>query len=333
MKLLSLFTALFIFLTFISGSCQNKNEKAFISVNQNGKMLLFGQPVSDLETLKFFLIDSLSRMPEIPQKIEIDFIGEVGMGLRHELQTIAIEAIEQAKVLKSAPEVEILLFSKQQGADCEKAPEVDKTDCAIISLQYPSVKTGEKLLQESVEKWVLAYLSGVLTANNPEIPENISIERGAEIFFNTFIEFKGTELGGLFEASTGSQVVFNNGNYLTLAMHGYSYLGGAHGSSTQAIGTFNSKTGAKLTWSDLVTDTLAVKTLIEKRVREVKAEVFNDGFEFDEIFKFVLAQSFGLTREGILLVYQEYEIMPYAMGETEVVITFEELENLSKIKF
>lgn len=82
----------------------------------------------------------------------------------------------------------------------------------------------------------------------------------------------------------------------------------------------------------VVSTTLDVQALAEKKVREEKSDVFKQGFEFDDIFKFALPANYGLTPEGIFLYYEHYEIMPYALGATEITLNFEELRALSKIK-
>ncbi len=333
MKIVYQYAIVLIAIFFFSISCQGKKESIVVTVNQKGEISVFGKMVSNLESLKAVLIDSLTQMPEIPEKIEINFEGEVGMGLRHEVETLVNEAIEQAKIAQTAPKIEILSFRKEEGADCNKEKEEDRIACATVDLQYPSIVEGEKALQDSVAKWTLAYLVSVLTGGSEEVSENTTLERGVEIFFNTFNSYEDTDIMGPFEAQTGSETVLNNGKYLTLAISGYTFMGGAHGSPTQALNTFDAKTGKILTWNDLVTDTTAFKALVEKKVREIRVNDFEYGFDFDEVFQFVLPSCYGLTKEGLYLFYQHYEIMPYAMGITEVEITFEELGSLSKIKF
>jgi Deacetylase PdaC/Protein of unknown function (DUF3298) len=313
------------------GACQDA-PKSIITINSKGEMTVFGQSASDTETLKSILVDSLAKMTTMPDKIGIHFKGEIGMGTRQELETIATEAIEAAKMLQKAPKIEQQVFRKDQGSDCDKDDEAARTDCARIDLLYPVVVKGEKALQDSVAAWTLAYLSAILTTGAEENVKATSLEESAKVFFKTHDGFKGSVMGGGFEARTGSEVVFNNGKYLTLAINGYTYQGGAHGSPTEALNTFDGRTGKRLTWDELVTDKAAVKVLAEKKVREEKASVFADGFNFDDTFKFDLPANYGLTQEGLFLYYVPYEIMPYAMGTTELLITIDELGDLSKIR-
>lgn len=235
----------------------------------------------------------------------------------------------------AAPTVEQKAFRQEQGADCDKAADDEtRTDCARIDLLYPVVTKGEKALQDAVATWTNNYLFGILEAE--EMPKSSTLDGAAKAFFKIHEDTKkeggASAMTGGFEVSTGSEVVFNNGKYLTLAINGNAYMGGAHGSPTEALNTFDVQSGKILTWDDLVTDKAAFKALAEKKVREERADVFKDGFEFDDIFDFVLPANYGLTEEGIFLYYQHYEIMPYALGATTVTLTFEELGTLAKIK-
>ncbi len=316
-------------------ACQNSKQDAIITVNQRGEMTVFGQPAPDFEMLNVMLVDSLANMATMPEKIDINFEGEVGMGTRQEVETIAAEAIEAAKLAKLAPTVEELRFRKEQGTDCDKDEE-SRTDCARIDIEYYVVTKGEKALQDAVANWTNSYLFGILENAEADIKSS-SLDEAAQAFFKIHDDFKKeaggvSVMAGAFEAMTGSEVVLNNGKYLTLAINGNTYMGGAHGSPTEALNTFDAQTGKMLVWDDLVTDKAAVQALAEKKVREEKADVFKEGFNFDKNFQFVLPVNYGLTVEGIFLYYIPYEIMPYAMGATEVTLTFEELGALSKIQ-
>lgn len=328
-----------LFLMYMA-ACQNSEKDVMITVKQSGEMTVFGQPAADFETLKMILIDSLVRMATMPETIEVNFEGEVGMGTRHEVETIAAEAIAAAKLAKLAPAVEQQVFRKQQGKDCDKAGDDDtRFDCAEVDLMYPVVLKGEKALQEAVAQWTNRYLFSILEGNLRDSVQSATLDEAVRAFFKIHDDFKKEAGGpamsaGNFRAMTNSNggVLLNNGKYLTLAINGETYMGGAHGSPTEALNTFDAQSGKILTWDDLVTDKAAVQALAEKKIRQERADIFKEGFDFDEIFKFQLPINYGLTPEGIFLYYEHYEIMPYALGATEVTLTFEELGELSKIK-
>jgi hypothetical protein len=162
----------------------------------------------------------------------------------------------------------------------------------------------------------------------------LTVETAAQQFIGMhadFVQEAGESMMGVWTAEVDGDVLLNNGKHLTLNLGGYVFAGGAHGSPTAAIATFDVATGKQLTWDDLVTDQAAVKTMAEKKLRVERADAFQDGFDFDDIFEFTLPVAYGLVADGIQLHYQHYEIMPYALGASTFTLTFEELGALAKI--
>ena len=237
--------------------------------------------------------------------------------------------------------VETLHFNKSDGADCDK-PDTLRLDCAAINLSYPTVEEGSEPLKKSVAAWAEGYLMGILegydSLGNP-IPSN-SLDAAAASFFQTRRDFAKDAVDapmGSWVAESTDTVLLNDGKHLTLENVGYTFQGGAHGSPTASVATFDANTGKQLTWDDLVTDTTALKVVAEKKFREERADIFKptDGsepFQFDDVFQFKLPDNYGLTEAGIYCHYLAYEVGPYAIGSSVFTIPFAELGALSKIK-
>ena len=231
----------------------------------------------------------------------------------------------------TVPEVEIMRFREHKGIDCDSIYE-DRTNCAYIDFDYPVVTAGTQALKDSVAKYINGYLVGILTGGSPE--EDVkaaTLEEGAKVFFATHETYKGSAVYGGFTASSGSDVVRRDSQYLSIAISGDTYQGGAHGSQTSLFATFDAQTGHKLTWDDVVKDKAVMLALAERHFRKEREEIFKDGFEFDEIFQFVLPQSFALIQSGIYLQYDPYEVGPYAIGSTELMVPFSEIGNNLKL--
>ena len=315
---------------FSLSACSEKPGSPAITVTPDGKMTAFGAPAETFEALKALLVDSISNMQEVPGHLEIAFEGEVGMGMRQEVQTIVAESIEAARLAKLAPTVEMKTYVRKHGTDCN-LPDSVRVFCAVVDLEYPVLTNGNKGLIAKVNKWREDFLLGLLEGGLEGSGKSKTLDEGAEAYFDIHDSYKDSPMGGAFEASTRSEVVLNDGRFLTLGINGYSYTGGAHGNHYQLLGTFDVKSGKLLDWNDLVTDQKALLAIAEKKVREEKAEMFADGFDFNEMFVFALPFAYGLTKEGLRLHYVPYEIMPYAMGTTNVIIPFEDLGDLCKI--
>jgi len=234
-----------------------------------------------------------------------------------------------------------LQLQEQGGADCDR-PDTSRTNCARLDLHWPTIEQGSIALKNSVNQWAVRYLSGILAPlPDAKTPVAGSVEAAAKLFFEEHRKFtkeaEGSVMAGGWVAESEYRVLLNDGRHLTLEITGYTYQGGAHGSPTAAVATFDALTGKQLGWSDLVKDKAALKTLAEKKFRETRTDLFNptdgiESFEFDASMPFDLAQNFGLVPEGIYFHYLVYEVGPYAIGPTQLTIPYEELGTLAKLR-
>jgi hypothetical protein len=67
------------------------------------------------------------------------------------------------------------------------------------------------------------------------------------------------------------------------------------------------------------------------KVKELKPEdnLEEAGFWFKGN-KFSFNENFGIRNEGLVFYFNSYEIAPYAMGPTEIMIPYSEIKNLVK---
>ena len=231
-----------------------------------------------------------------------------------------------------------LQLNQQSGTDCSVADEMARMDCARLDLYWPTIEQGSEALKNSVAQWANNYLGGVLSPS-PDGKAGVvaNIEAAAKTFFETHSREEKSVMTGGWVAESRYEVLLNDGQYLTLEITAYTYQGGAHGSPTTAVATFDILTGQQLHWDDLVTDKAALQTLAEKIYRDVRADIFqpadgNDPFQFDDTTPFALAQNYGLVPQGIYCHYIPYEVGPYAIGSTQMTIPFDAMGALVKIK-
>ncbi|MBK7939492.1 MAG: DUF3298 domain-containing protein [Lewinellaceae bacterium] len=227
-----------------------------------------------------------------------------------------------------------LRYEKTHGTDCEK-PDSLRNNCLKINLVWPDATGGSDALRKNVAAWANTYITGMLTPGSTDsAAAATTVEAAAQAFIEehkTFsIEAPDSPLGQ-WVAESKDTTLLNDGKYLTLEIAGYTFSGGAHGSPTAAVATFETGTGKQIGWDDLVTDKTALKTRAEKKYREIKDNIFKDGFEFDDTFRFDLPANFGLVQDGIYFHYLHYEVGPYAIGNTTFVLPFSELDEILKI--
>ena len=230
-----------------------------------------------------------------------------------------------------------LILEHRNGADCDKADTLARTDCARISLHWPEVKQGSDVLKKNVAQWAGAYLSGMLNPSpDGAASTNTNVEEAARAFFTEHQKMEKSAMTGGWTTESNFKVLLNDGQYLTLEITAYSYQGGAHGNPTAAVATFDVKTGKQLTWDDLVADKASFQSMAEQEFRYTRSDIFqptdgNEAFEFDSITPFALAQNFGLVQEGMYMHYIPYEVGPYAIGNTQMVVPYAEWKSLAKV--
>lgn len=243
------------------------------------------------------------------------------------------------KTPDSTPVVGNLRFEKTHGTDCDK-PDTLRYNCLTINLVWPNIESGSDALKKSVSDWANNYLIAILSSSSMDAPAPATtVEAAATVFIEAHKAFSidaADSPMGQWTAESQDTTLLNDGKYLTLEINGFTYAGGAHGSPTAAVATFDAVTGKQLTWADLVNDQSALQVLAEKIFRTTRMDIFapEDGsepFEFDETFQFALPQNYGLVTGGIYCHYLAYEVGPYAIGSTQFVIPFESLGSNFKI--
>lgn len=113
-----------------------------------------------------------------------------------------------------------------------------------------------------------------------------------------------------------------NKNTFSIVQQGYMYTGGAHGITTTLAKTFNLKTGAQYSLADLFDKDNYVQELnviIRKEIiNRGKQNVYHfNGLQND--------QQFFVTKEGLFILFQQYEIAPYSEGIINFFIPYSQL--------
>ncbi len=132
-------------------------------------------------------------------------------------------------------------------------------------------------------------------------------------------------------------VVNNAPDILCLSFSSRSFMGGAHGYATITFANFDPPTGERVELADLFVSDYEAKLLplAEARFREVRAieegmTLADAGFSFSENGTFTLPDNFAVEKDGLTFYYNVYEVAPYALGATELTLSYEELDGLLK---
>jgi hypothetical protein len=162
-----------------------------------------------------------------------------------------------------------------------------------------------------------------------------SIPAALDAFVKQYESFKTDfpETEQVWELTVETELVFESSTVLTYAINTYSFTGGAHGNDRVQLLSFNPQTGAVFDNSELIRDQDAFREIAEayflSSQKDSNANFSMEDFFFGEEFK--LPENIGFNEEGLILLYNVYEIASYAQGYTEFVIPYEALDGVLKI--
>lgn len=118
----------------------------------------------------------------------------------------------------------------------------------------------------------------------------------------------------------------------------YEYSGGAHGMDYRKGVTFDTQSGRQLSLRDISTDydtfaAEAVKRIVYELKEEYEEALFTD---YEETVRTMWQEetvSWYLDAAGIVIVFEQYSVGPYAMGMAEVCLPYAELEPYIKTAY
>ncbi|MES2064783.1 MAG: DUF3298 domain-containing protein [Bacteroidota bacterium] len=216
----------------------------------------------------------------------------------------------------------------ERAADCGSKPD---SACTVVDIKYPVFK-GTPVLNDTVKHKLLnIFMLG-------EKPDT-SLSSLAKNFLKSYTDAKKddprTEMFYTLESYV--KVIRQDSALLALEYGGYSYQGGAHGGSFTGFVNWNVKTDKPVTLGDILVDGYKpqLTKIAEKIFRKDEkltdtSSLANDYFFKDN--KFALNENYSITPAGIRFVYNQYEIKPYAAGQTELIIPYSQLKTLMRPK-
>lgn len=133
-----------------------------------------------------------------------------------------------------------------------------------------------------------------------------------------------------YELEVTGKVDYINEKVASITISTYSFTGGAHPNSAVEVVNISLETGKELGLTEIVTDTVALKKVVEEAFianekKELQEVVLSDYF-FGE--GFALPSSISIKPSGLYFVYSPYEAAAYARGYIEFEIPFTKLGTL-----
>ena len=109
--------------------------------------------------------------------------------------------------------------------------------------------------------------------------------------------------------------------YLSVDFFSDWYGGGAHGQQGKSSDVFDLRTGELLALEDIVDVSASyamLNAIVEDYLRENNIYIFDEPFDIRE----TPPSNFRMTEEGLVLIYNPYEIAPYSEGVIEIPLPF-----------
>ncbi len=209
----------------------------------------------------------------------------------------------------------------------------DERACTVVDLQYPQF-SGH--VADSLNRLILNTLCLNLADESP-CPDIASI---AEYFINDFKAFQldmpGNHAG--WELNQSINILHETPNVLAMAHKFYVYTGGAHGMPGEYFINIEKKSGRLFMLDDIIknenrNDMLVIAKLQFYRQRDIPStQTLGDAGYWFENQQFYLPDNFCITDDGLLFLYNPYDIAPYADGMIELFIPYSDVTSLLKME-
>lgn len=221
-------------------------------------------------------------------------------------------------------------FSKTAG-DCDQ----DDAACFEINIIYQLMEIGPGNIVDSINHQIRESISTTLAGF---IADSLGKSSDLSILSNYLIksyeDFREdfTDYAQKWYVEIHSYILRNDDKICCISVETNSYMGGAHGNDWLEILNFDSQTGKKISWKDLINDPNKFIQIAEKAFREDNelandADLNEEGYFFKD-GRYRLPENIGLTEEGLLFLFNSYEIAPYFMGRTEYTLSWDQLAGL-----
>lgn len=236
---------------------------------------------------------------------------------------------DDTEVEKSTP----LSFKKESivkkaGANCDTA----LYDCTVITLDVVRARGASEVSEEINRNLDQHLISLISSEANPEIS---NLEELSEKFLEDYREAaESFSEEAPWEAYVAENIYLRNEAIVSIGITTEIFSGGAHGYKTLTFVNFNPETGEVFSPNEIFTPEFS--SFVETRFRQEQGipesdNINSTGFWFEND-SFSLPENIGFSEDKVILVYNSYEIAPYAAGDIVMEIPLEEAQPFLKIE-
>ncbi len=210
-------------------------------------------------------------------------------------------------------------------------------NCPVINVVVPVIVDTEEAFLKNINAHIEKVTASIFTFD-----ENIKITtiNQALVFFNDeakkMQEEFPDEATDQWEVDIDGSVNYESKNILTIKLESYIFTGGAHGYSATTFLNYDKRTGEHVENWELFKDLEEFTAFAERKFRIQESipqeeNINTTGFMF-ETDAFELPKNMGYTKEGIVLIYNQYEITSYADGQKTLILPYNELKTFGLLQ-
>ncbi|MFK7782622.1 DUF3298 domain-containing protein [Psychroserpens sp.] len=209
---------------------------------------------------------------------------------------------------------------------------IETSKAADISINFPKAE-GDKAVSELINSVIQNYIVSQTNLTDDSL-NNVSIDEAVKRFNTEFKTFKNDfpESSQKWEAFIDGEVTYRSPEVICIAVNSYLDTGGAHGNTHIKFFNFNPQTGQLYSKAEIINDIQGLSGVITNKLKEeVKS---NSDEPMEEFFfgkDFQLPESLGFSDEGLIVLYNPYEIASYSQGIMEFTIPFEDINSYFNI--
>ena len=217
---------------------------------------------------------------------------------------------------------------KKAGENCDTAD----YDCSVIALDMVRAK-GAKGVASQINRNLDEHIIKLISSQDD--PQIKSLDSLAEKFLTDYREAaENFTEEPPWEAYVNEQISFKSDSIISVSITTEIFSGGAHGYKTLTFLNFDPKTGKILSKNDIFEEDFTAFAEGKFRQQQEIPEgdnINSTGFWFEKE-TFSLPENIGFSREKLVLVYNSYEIAPYAAGDIVLEIPLEEVRPFIRIE-
>lgn len=225
------------------------------------------------------------------------------------------------------------VFSCQEEVKIDFVEEnIEMSQEAEISINFPKAeghKSASELINTTIQNYIVSQ-----TYLGEDSLTNLSIADAVKRFNTEFINFKTDfpDSAQKWEAFIDGEVTYSSPEVISIAINTYLDTGGAHGNTNIKFFNFDPQTGELYSMDDLIKDNKNLSELIADQLKEeVKSNLDEPIEDFFFGKDFQLPESIGYSDEGLIILYNPYEIASYSQGIIQFTISFEKVSSFLNV--